>query len=270
MKRRVFTGELWLSVQGWPYEVGSRGHIRRKRSHKLINPWWDIDGYGTVQLKVGRKCSEFHVDSLVASAFSGQRVNGVRPLHLNGLPWDNMPINLAWGIGSLPYENMTNLVINWSVWNNGHYQHGPYTDHRAARAAASRIGDIIIGRNPKREIVAVELNWSGNKTMSPHNPFDLVRKYQALAAQHSNQFWSLELAEAAQVILALAGAEVAKVPSPNRLPEAAVQPLEPPAAGNGAGIVRRRVARPESREAVYTPAPTLPRRPLPNSGGASD
>jgi len=277
MQRRLVKTEVWLTVQGWPYEVSSYGHIRRKRSKQLINPWWDKDGYGTVILQSGPRKAEFYLDSLIASSFTGRRVNGVRPLHLNGLPWDNFAKHLTWGIGSLPYENMTNLVTNWTVWSRGKLQHGPFTDWSAVRAAASREGDIIIGRNPKREIVAYQVMFSRNQSMSPANPFDLVRKYKALADAHPNHSWSYELSEAAQVILALASNIVNEIPSPARAAAAlenaangkapdAPQPVGRRALPPVAPIARRSLAPPAASASVHFPiAPkpaVIPRRQL--------
>lgn len=260
MLRKAIKHEVWLTVQGWTmYEVSCRGHLRRKRTRKLINPWWDSDGYGTAILRSGPRQAEYYMDSLIAATFNGQRVNGERPIHLNGQPWDSWASNLDWGIGSQPYDNMTNLVIHWTVWNGGKVQHGPYDDYVAAKAAASRIGDIIIGRNPKREIIAFQVVWSRNKEMSPVNPFDLVRKYESLAKQHPDHFWSHELLEAAHVISALAVQNVNAIPAPNtsgKAPPDALHAAKPNGAAEGATRPRRSLAAPQA-----APAPSL-RRPL--------
>jgi len=261
MHRRLLKSEVWLSVSGWPYEASCRGHVRRKRSHRLINPWWDSDGYGTVILQSGPKREEFYIDSVIASAFTGQRVNGQRPIHLNGQPWDSWAINLDWGIGSQPYDNMTNLVIHWTVWHDGKMQHGPFDDYAAVKAAASRIGDIIIGRNPKREIIAFQVVFSRNQAMSPMNPFDLVRKYEALAKQHPDHFWSHELLEAAAVIASLAADSVNAIPAPNtaaKAPSSAVHGANSAPPAEGGKLARRPVASPQAPAA----GGARPRRPL--------
>lgn len=262
MIRRAVKSEVWLTVQGWTmYEVSCRGHVRRKRTRKLINPWWDSDGYGTAVLRSGPRQAEYYIDSLIASTFNGKRVNGERPIHLNGQPWDSWAVNLNWGIGSQPYDNMTNLVIQWTVWSGGRMQHGPYTDYVAVKAAASRIGDIIVGRNPKREIIAFQVMFSRNQMMAPMNPFDLVRKYEALAKQHPNQFWSHELLEAATVIAALAAENFNAIPAPNttgKPPAAALQAPKPNGAGESTPRPRRSLALPQAAPA----ATSRPRRPI--------
>lgn len=193
-------GETWLPVKGWAYEVSSFGHIRRTRGQRLINPYWDKTGFGIVTLKRGAHEQEFYLDSIVASTFSGKAVNGARPLHVDGLPWNNWARDLMWGITMHPSDN---LVINWTAWAKGRLQHGPYTD-RAVVVAGCRPGDVVIGRNPKRKIVSFEIMFSRNRAMSPRNPFDLANEYRAAAKMHDDQFWSIMLSEAAEVVESLA------------------------------------------------------------------
>jgi hypothetical protein len=100
--------------------------------------------------------------------------------------------------------NGSNLVTNWSVRHKGKHAGGPFTDYRAATAAAQWKGDVVLGRNPDRKIVSYEIMFSRNETLSPRNPFDMAKYYRAQAAMHTNQFWSLMLAEAAEIIDALA------------------------------------------------------------------
>jgi hypothetical protein len=236
--------EIWRPVAGWPYEVSTLGHIRRKRSKKLINPWWDREGFGTVILTSGKRKAEYYLDTLICATFNDdpmEAIDGKRPLHLDGLPWNNWPINLRWSMQD-DLENGDNLVINWTVRRNGKLQHGPFTDFGAARAAAQWIGDSIIGRNAKREIVMYEIMFSENREMSPRNPFDMVRYYRAQADLHKNQFWSIMLSEAAEIIEALARENLHYVSDGKQYPHAA----PPQSNGGGQPTKRRRMALPGS------------------------
>lgn len=203
MSRHLILNEMWVEMSGWPYEVSSHGHIRRRQSEKAVDVKWDREGFGHVELNRGRRRQKFCLDSIVCSVFTGTELNGVRPLHLDGLPWNNWPKNLQWSMRP-NLGSGDNLVTSWTVIRKGKPAGGPFTDPFAAHAAAQWEGDVILGRNNKRQIVAYEIMFSRNREMSPRNPFDLAKYYRAEAERHSSQFWSNLLAEAALMIEVLA------------------------------------------------------------------
>jgi hypothetical protein len=166
-----------------------------------VQPVWDIEGFAIVTLKRGPHAQLFYLDSLVAAAFNGTTHSMTdRPLHADGVAWNNWANNLLWGLKSMPSGE--NLVTDWIGWSDGKRLHGPLSDRRAI-IGGSRPGDIIVGHNKQRKVVAFEVMFSRNTAMSPRNPFDLAEEYRATAKMHSDHFWSIMLSEAAEVIDAL-------------------------------------------------------------------
>lgn len=205
--------EVWLDTIGWPYKVSYRGHVRRRRGETETR--LTSDGYTIVVLRRGQYTQEVYLDSLVLATFNGLAVDNRRPIHLNGLAWDNWYSNLRWCDMAIVGDG-ANLVTHWMVIREGRLQHGPYTDQRAATAAAQMIGDNIIGRNKNGQIIAYEVVFSRDRTLSPRNPFHMVKRYRALAAQHNNQMWSIELSEAALLIETLALEAIGRIAGAKR------------------------------------------------------
>jgi hypothetical protein len=195
--------EYWLPVPKWPYDVSAYGHIRRSRGKRPVEVKIDTDGYSLVMLARGKKQQLYYLDTLIHAVHAGYPLNDERPVHLDGSPWNNWSNNLAWGIIPL-HHNKENLVTHWSVIRGGHHLHGPFTDHNAAVAAASQLGDQIVWRNDTRTIIAYEVVHIHDHAKSPRNPFELVKQFRALATMHEDQFWNHDLHEAATMIEALA------------------------------------------------------------------
>lgn len=86
--------ETWKSVDGWPYEVSSRGRVR---SLRLVQQDASADGYMRVQFYDGQNNIRPLVHRLVAVAFHGPPPSDQHVVsHLNGDPSDNRPENLVW------------------------------------------------------------------------------------------------------------------------------------------------------------------------------
>jgi hypothetical protein len=202
MKYNGSPGEVWKGLIGWPYEVSNLGHIRRKHAKRLILPYWDKQGFGSVTMKRGPYATEFYLDSIIAAVWTSKPIDGARPLHIDGLPWNNWPTNLMWGL-SMNLPNGDNIVTNWTCWEKCKLRHGPYTA-RDILVSIARPGDVLIGRNPKRQIVSFEIMWTRNRAMSPRNPFDVAKEYRATAKMHDSQFWHIAMLDAAEIIESLA------------------------------------------------------------------
>ncbi len=105
--------EKWRPVVGHEgeYEVSDQGRVR-----SLSRTWWQKNAHGGIHQRtmvgrvlkltvqrfgyhkatIGRNNSRF-VHQLVLEAFVGPRPEGQECRHLNGVPTDNRPDNLAWG-----------------------------------------------------------------------------------------------------------------------------------------------------------------------------
>lgn len=86
--------EEWRPVPGWPYEVSSRGRVRR--DGRLLKPTPDKDGYRHVTLSAGPRRWRVHVGRLVLLVFRGEPEPGQEACHGNGRRWDNRLANLRW------------------------------------------------------------------------------------------------------------------------------------------------------------------------------
>lgn len=86
--------EVWKSIDGWPYEVSSKGRVR---SLRLVQQHDSADGYMRVHFYDGQDTLHPLVHRLVAVAFIGPPPSPDHVVsHLNGDPSDNRPDNLAW------------------------------------------------------------------------------------------------------------------------------------------------------------------------------
>jgi len=91
--------ETWLPVEGWPYEVSSRGGVRRIGGKRLSPPREKNAGYeyAYVNLRDRVRVRRVRVHVLVAEAFHGPRPSPEHQAsHLNKDPTNNRASNLAW------------------------------------------------------------------------------------------------------------------------------------------------------------------------------
>ena len=94
--------EEWRSIEDCPdYEISSSGNVRRNLSggRKLIlKPAPSRFGHLNISVYNGKKQFRTSVHRLVCRAFNGPPpFLGAVVRHLNGVPDDNRPENLAWG-----------------------------------------------------------------------------------------------------------------------------------------------------------------------------
>lgn len=97
--------EIWLPVDGWPYEVSSMGNIRRSAAGRspiakvgrYLKPCI-ADGYRTVVLCDIPRKKTIKVANLVCAAFHGASPSlGYEVRHLDGVRINDFPDNLSWG-----------------------------------------------------------------------------------------------------------------------------------------------------------------------------
>jgi len=203
MKTPTIT-EDWIPVPRWPTYVVSRlGHIKHKRGKRPVPIKLDTTGFSTVTLKSGKRELDIRLDTLILGTISGVRkLNPARRvMHLDGVAWNNWAYNLAWQHEEVETDG---LVATWTVRHEGKLQNGPFTDHGSARAAAQWIGDIIIGRDNKRNPIAYEVKIMRGADNAPENPIDLADYLDAQAKLHANQGFSADFMRAAAMIRTLA------------------------------------------------------------------
>ena len=84
-------------IPGHPHyfatQDGSIVSVRSGSPRRLATRWHK--GYLHCNIKVAGRCVKTPVHQLVLAAFSGPRPAGCLGRHLNGLPVDNQPDNLA-------------------------------------------------------------------------------------------------------------------------------------------------------------------------------
>ena len=106
--------EIWkLFRDGW-YEVSNYGRVRRSKSGKattigrLTTPIY-MDGYEYVALSCGsaKSVRRFGIHQLVAEVFLGHCPNGKEVNHKDGVPSNNLPMNLEYVTRS---ENILHAV----------------------------------------------------------------------------------------------------------------------------------------------------------------
>lgn len=117
--------EEWRSIEGWePFEVSSWGRVRnhttgvvRRLSQKGRHGHLKVTLYRNGAQARGRDKRDFSVHRLVLTAFVGVSAQEVR--HLNGIAWDNILRNLAYGSA---HENRQDAL-----------RHGTMSQRRAGR-----------------------------------------------------------------------------------------------------------------------------------------
>jgi hypothetical protein len=101
------TPEVWKPVVGFEgrYEVSNRGRVKSLAKpnpkgwmypEKILRPG-NVKGYGQVTLRKDGVARQLKVHRLVLEAFVGPCPEGLLCRHLNDVPSDNDPGNLAWG-----------------------------------------------------------------------------------------------------------------------------------------------------------------------------
>jgi len=92
---------MWANIQDWPYQVSTKGKVRRIGSPAL-SPSSDR-GYPVVTLSDGRRRMKVMVHVLVATAFHGKKPSAKHQVaHWDGNKANNHVENLRW---ALPIEN---------------------------------------------------------------------------------------------------------------------------------------------------------------------
>ena len=114
--------EVWRPVLGFEglYEVSSYGRVRSlsrvrttpdgqkfKIHGRVLKGGADRDGYRGVNLPRDGKYYPRKIHKLVLEAFDGLCPEGMETRHLNGMPFDNRLVNLAWGTRA---ENRRDIV----------------------------------------------------------------------------------------------------------------------------------------------------------------
>ena len=107
--------EQWksLDIVNCPlYEVSDQGRIRRKSTHKIINPGVTELGYYRIRLRTKeRTYKNFRVHRLVALAFIPNPENKPEVDHINHIRNDNRACNLRWLTHA---ENVySSLEVRW-------------------------------------------------------------------------------------------------------------------------------------------------------------
>lgn len=145
----------WRAVPGWPYEVSDDGLVRRSepgkgtRVGKILRAGISGKGYRYVHLSRGGVVWEVSVHSLVATAFIGDRPDGLGINHKDGNKTDNTWTNLEYSTqgenvahatrtGLQPiHEHHPNAKLNWALV---HEIHAAVAAGETKRAIARRIG----------------------------------------------------------------------------------------------------------------------------------
>lgn len=145
----------WRAVPGFEgrYEVSSDGQVRslarvlrfiwrgkpkeRPLPAKLLKPTLDQDGYPRVVLYLGGVRHEAPVHRLVLLAFVGPRPPGAVARHLDDIPLNNTPGNLAWGT---VLDNAADALANDRYHRGSRHYHAKLTeaDVMAIRAARGK------------------------------------------------------------------------------------------------------------------------------------
>lgn len=89
--------ELWVVLEEFPgYVISNYGQIYSFRSHRLLQPTWNPDGYLVVGFRVNGKTRTLRVNRLVATAFIGPPEEGLEANHIDGDHENNHISNLEW------------------------------------------------------------------------------------------------------------------------------------------------------------------------------
>jgi len=88
--------EEWKQIDEYPdYFVSDMGNVYSDRSHRLLHPVLQHDGYVRIALRNQDGPKLFHVQRLVLEAFTGKH-DDLEANHINHNRADNRLINLEW------------------------------------------------------------------------------------------------------------------------------------------------------------------------------
>lgn len=88
--------ELWKNIEGYNYQVSSKGRIRNKNTKAIKKTFINERGYVIVSLYKDKRLKTFRVHRLVAKAFIQNPNNLPEVNHKNELKTDNRVENLEW------------------------------------------------------------------------------------------------------------------------------------------------------------------------------
>lgn len=123
--------EQWKTIEGYNYQVSSKGRIRNKTTKVVKKTFINERGYVVVSLYKEKKLKTFRVHRLVASAFIENPNNNPEINHkdedktnnqLTNLEWCTREYNLAYGTRGLRQsqtmkETKFCLLLNGKVTN---------------------------------------------------------------------------------------------------------------------------------------------------------
>ena len=102
--------EEWRQIEGYPdYFVSDMGNVYSERSHKVLTPVLQRDGYVRIALRNENGPRLFHIQRLVVEAFIGEIDEGLEVNHINHNRSDNRLSNLEIVSRS---ENMRDTTSN--------------------------------------------------------------------------------------------------------------------------------------------------------------
>lgn len=156
-------GEVWLPVDGWPYDVSSNGRVRRRvpgpstfagkilKGAVRVRPGYSIRGYRNVVLCRGSRAARksFMVHKLVATAFLGSTPAGFQVNHINGDSLDNRSCNL---------EYVTAAENTRHAFRIGHGARGERSGHAIVSEAIVRHIRSLYARGQKIRVIAARLS----------------------------------------------------------------------------------------------------------------
>lgn len=88
--------EMWVGIDGWPYEVSDMGSVRNARTGYVLSPAVTSGGYTKVTLREGSRVRQADIHTLVAVGFLGAYPDGMEVNHKNGNKPDNRSANLEY------------------------------------------------------------------------------------------------------------------------------------------------------------------------------
>jgi len=88
--------EEWRQIENYPdYFISNLGNVYSDRTHKLLKPVLQRDGYTRIALRNENGPRLFHIQRLVLEAFTG-RHDDLEANHINHIRDDNRLVNLEW------------------------------------------------------------------------------------------------------------------------------------------------------------------------------